>query len=251
MLRSIIIFCLLLPLFTWAQGPQGEVRYASTVSFDQSVTADNPELAGLFPESQTTYMQLLFTPGATLFRQHPEDHEPEEYSGSSGEATIKIKFQRSEDVLYRNLSTGASIEKKDFMGRTFLIDQEEPTDYEWKITGEQAQIAGYLCIEAIYAEGDTNKEVVAWFAPQLPVPAGPEDYGQLPGLILKLEKDQGTQILLAEEVILREVSPEEMPKPTEGRRVTREKYDQIVEEKMKEMEMEYGSGGGVRIIRRN
>ncbi len=250
MQRLILLFTALLPFFLSAQ-TEGEITFAETISFGEKLKVNNPELADLFPDSQTSYKQMFFSESACLMQEHPDKGEDQEFSGSSNGAEIHIKIERSQDVLYTDLAEGASTEKKDFMGRTFLIDQDEPTPYEWKILGEQALIAGQLCIKAIHAEGDSSEQAIAWFAPQIPVSAGPRGYNGLPGMILKLELEMGSRTYVAEEVTFREVSEEEMTRPTEGRKVTREEFEQIVEEKTREMEMEYGGqGGGVRIIQR-
>ncbi|MEM9984032.1 MAG: GLPGLI family protein [Bacteroidota bacterium] len=252
-MQRIITFLLIsLPIFVFAQQSSGEITYAETIRFGDKLKIKNPELAELLPESQTSKKQLLFTPYATLYQDHPTDNEPQEFSGESEGMSIKMTISRSQDALYHDLSENTFLERKDFMGKTFLIEVEDPKTYEWKILGEQANIAGQLCIKAVYAQGDSTEEVFAWFAPQLPIQAGPQRYHQLPGLILKLEMDRGTRSIVAEEINFRSVSPEEMPKPEEGKRVSQKKYDQIVKEKTKEMEMEYGkSSGGTSIIIRN
>ena len=242
-----------LPVFLFAQQSSGEITYAETIRFKEILEVNGMDLAGMLPESQTGKKQLLFTPGATLYQDHPTDNEPQEFSQESEGVSIKMVISRSEDALYHDLAENTYLERKDFMGKTFLIEVEEPKNYEWKILGEQANIAGQLCIKAVYAQGDSSEEVFAWFAPQIPIQAGPLRYRQLPGLILKLEMDQESRTVVAEELNFRSVSPEEMPKPEEGKKVTQKKFDQIVEEKTKEMQMEYGGkeGSGTRFIIRN
>jgi len=62
-----------------------------------------------------------------------------------------------------------------------LINMSIPYNkIKWKITNETDTYLGYQIIKAV-----SGKYHVAWFAPSIPVPFGPSEYGNLPGLILK------------------------------------------------------------------
>ncbi len=55
--------------------------------------------------------------------------------------------------------------------------------YEWKITGEVRDIAGFECKKAVTKICD-SVVVVAFYTDQIPVQAGPENFNGLPGMIL-------------------------------------------------------------------
>jgi GLPGLI family protein len=246
---------LFFPCILWAQSKSGEVVYVKNVDLSSRIeTADSQlsaELAALLPSSLESYQQLLFNAEASLYRDHPEKNKPQQYSKEGNGISVRAKVSSSQNARYRNLTTGQVLARRDFMGRTFLIEQAQEEELIWKITGEQKIIADYLCLRAVYAQGDSSQEAVAWFTPQVPVGVGPGKYGQLPGLILRLELEQGTLTFTAESVDLRPVGPEEMAIPDEGKRVTREKYDRIVEQKTKEVKMTNGGATQFQIIRRN
>ncbi len=145
---------------------------------------------------------------------------------------------------------GTSVERRDFLGRTFLIEGErEPLP--WRLTDEQAEFLGYPCMKATLQRDSSTVE--AWFTPQIPVSAGPEQYGGLPGLILVLSENDGRRTFVATEVSLDGLGEDTIEAPTEGRRVTQEEFDRIVAEKMEEMGGERGGrrGRGRVIIRSN
>lgn len=62
----------------------------------------------------------------------------------------------------------------------------------WTITNETKVIDNYLCYKAEYIKkyqgynGQMSKTIIAWFAPSLPFPFGPNSYNGLPGLVLEL-----------------------------------------------------------------
>ena len=86
--------------------------------------------------------------------------------------------------------------------------------------------------------GPDTLQTIAWFTPQIPAPLGPATYGQLPGLILELERDNIT--ITATEVLPEIDQPELMKAPTKGKKVTEEEFDRIQEEKLKEMDLQNG-----------
>ena len=60
---------------------------------------------------------------------------------------------------------------------------------QWNIGTEQQTILGHQCQKATCHWRGRN--YVAWFAPDIPVKAGPWKFGGLPGLILKLQDEAG------------------------------------------------------------
>ena len=109
----------------------------------------------------------------------------------------------------------------------------EPVMYEWTITKETKEIDGYTCYKAtspLFTDGkkseDSKLNVVAWFAPKIPVPYGPNGYGGLPGLILELQKYVSTIYVKS---INLNVSPEpEMERLEEYPQLTRKEVHEYM-----------------------
>jgi len=150
-----------------------------------------------------------------------------------------IKMKEPNNKIFTDLAKKEQVEQREFMSRVFLI--EGGADQQWKLTGNQKMILDFPCQEAIF-EKDSSK-IVAWFTPVIPVSIGPSNYGGLPGLILSVEADDGKNVITANSVDFTPVSAGKLEKPRKGKNVTREEFDQIVAEKMKEMGAENGSGG--------
>ena len=144
------------------------------------------------------------------------------------------------------LPVHVAIQRREFLDRTFLVEGAERPN--WKLTDDVSEFLGYMCNRAV-ATIDTTL-VEAWFTPEIPVPAGPDDYYGLPGLILVVTTDNGNRSYVATEVSLRPVSAESIAAPTEGRKVTQEEFDKIVAEKRKEMRAQRGNNREI-MIRRN
>lgn len=236
---------LVLPIFGLAQTTQGVVTYGETIKINFQGPDNAPPPMG-FPTSQDVQWALAFTPAASLFRSIDPGETTNE-TESDG-ATVRMVMMRPDNQFYKDLENETKVESREFMGRKFLIKGDLPT-LDWKLTGEQKKILDYVCQKAVLQ--DTSRNVVAWFTPQLPVPTGPNDYGQLPGLILELNVDEGQRVMVAQKVELRAPGKEELEIPTKGKDVTEEEFNRIRDEKLKEMGAQPGGRGGMRVIIRN
>ena len=151
----------------------------------------------------------------------------------------------ADNKLFKDLEKNQLIQKEEFFGKTFLISGDIDK-YDWKLSGEQKKILGFNCQKATGSKDE--KKYVVWFTPEIPVSSGPNAFGQLPGMILEVNVDDGQRQYLAEKVEFKKLEKGVIKAPKKGKKVSAEKFKKIVEEKMKEMEAEMGgSGGGIQI----
>lgn len=94
---------------------------------------------------------------------------------------------------YINNGTNTIIEMSSSLGNI----AHSPLD--WKITRKTKDIGGYKCYQALATERLYSRrghyytrEVVAWFAPEIPLSFGPKHYNGLPGLILEINRPEFT-----------------------------------------------------------
>ena len=80
-------------------------------------------------------------------------------------------------------------------GRDVYNVKSNMENINWKLTREKKKIGDITCYKAIYnkALGDDSLwEVIAWYAPSIPLAFGPKEYaGGLPGLIMELYDSVG------------------------------------------------------------
>jgi len=225
--RTIVPLSLaLVPFAAFAQ--QGTVRYNHTVTMRMS-----PEMQRMqpgVPGSRTTPRLLRFDASASIMKVAPE--EAPDVGPDLGRARLPQRDPSADEEIYTDFEEHVVVEKREFLGRTFLITGARP-EIEWQLTGEQASFLGHLCFQATAMLDGVALE--AWFTPEIPVPAGPGPYGGLPGLILILNENGGRVAYVATHVDLTPPEDGAIAPPTRGREVTREEFDVIVEEKMKEM----------------
>ena len=272
MIRARTLLALLVGLPLAVSGQSGAVRYDQSTRIDIKLPpelARNPEVManmGNIPKSSTRPMQLRFTPQAALFGPAPVTAAPGApgaagmatrgdvimmggSAGGGGAAREVMVMDASAmsgsfaffggggggmDAVtgaFTDLESGSYVELRSLLGRTFRITDSRPA-IGWKLTGESAQFLGYPVFQAIAKQDTTSIE--AWFTPDIPVSAGPAQYGGLPGLILTLAIDSNRVVFTATAVDLK-TPVEKISAPSEGSKVTRAEYDKLLAEKQAEM----------------
>jgi len=83
-------------------------------------------------------------------------------------------------LYYRNIKQRYLLQAFEFENNEKVRMTIPYNKIKWKITNETSTYLGHKIIKAV-----SGKYHVAWFAPDIPVPFGPSQYGGLPGLILK------------------------------------------------------------------
>jgi GLPGLI family protein len=216
----------------------GSVIYEEIVKMDLQLEGVDEQIAAQIPKERKTEKVLHFTETEAIFENHKKD-DPEE-SIPEEEGGMMIRVYEPDNKTYIDLQNKKVIEQQEFMSRIFLIESELEAE-KWKMTGRQKEILEYACQEATtVVEG---KEVHAWFTPQIAVAAGPGRYSNLPGLVLAVEMNEGDLKLNAINIELKPVDKSILKKPTKGKKVSREEYMAIVEEKLKEMGVDEEGGG--------
>ena len=232
-MKHLLLLCALAPTVALAQ--EGHVLYERTVQLELS--PDVRQMMGAdAPTSRTSSRVLLFDDSVALTQDGPPV-APTTLSTSRGRF---VSATVPETVVYVDLEAGTQLQQTDFLGRAFLVSGGVSA-FPWRLTGEEGEFLGYPCQKAVMAWDSTTVE--AWFTPQIPVSAGPEAYGGLPGLILVLTVDEGSMSYVAKEVTLEALPVGALAPPDQGRRVTQEEFAQIMEEKLKELGGLRGPGG--------
>lgn len=249
MKKVLSLVALFLPVFMYSQGLQGVVTYTETIKLKIEIPEEQRDLMKNMPTSQSFSRSLFFNENETLYKDTPQTEGEGDVTMSheSEGMAFKMVMKRPENTLYTNLEDGTTINAREFFGRNFLINGQQ-TNYKWKLTGENKTILGYQCQKAVFQ--DTSRTVEAWFTAQVPLSIGPDTYGQLPGLILEINMNNGDRTAIATKVDLKQLDKGAIEKPTKGKSVTQEEFRAIEAEKMKEMQQQYG-GPGARVIIRN
>ncbi|OIQ22514.1 MAG: GLPGLI family protein [Flavobacterium sp. MedPE-SWcel] len=185
---------------------------------------------------------------------------------------------------YKNIKEREFLIEKEVFGKEFLVTDTLPK-LTWKMEGESKKIGNYTCYKATavvpvdksnmmnykpkegaqeemeakteeekrntnfmdMVEMPTDKTITAWYAPEIPISQGPENYWGLPGLIL--EVSDGKTTILCSKIVLNTKEKAEIKAPKKGKKVSQSEFEEIMIKKVQEMQDMYrgrGSRGGRR-----
>jgi len=247
-----------------AQQKEGRVLYERTAQLQIRVN-DNDAISQALPKMRTDKFELVFGNNQSLWKHVDEDDNNEEFGG--GGMQIRMVGPGQNDVVFYDLNAGKVIEQREMFDKKFII-QDSVRKLNWKLTGETQTILDHVCQKAtaqrigmrMQMTMDNGKmerkeipdtsNITAWFTPDIPVSAGPEVQGQLPGLILALDVNNGRMLYKAIEISAK-VDVASIKEPTKGKKVTPAEFNEERNKMMDEMQKNNQGNGGNRIIIRN
>ena len=163
-------------------------------------------------------------------------------SQSSGGFIAQQMAAMDSKPYYKDLmSTPPTYYKEVDMGAKKYLIKESP-NFNWKITREKSEIAGFKVTKAEGVMMDSIK-VTAWYAPEVIVKDGPQTLSGLPGLIIKAEYEANNAKMIFTLKELKILDKElTVTLPTKGTVVT-EKEFMVEVQKLQEQIKEMMSGG--------
>jgi GLPGLI family protein len=268
-----IIFSLLLitsaSIAAIAQMKEGKISYERKINMHRFIT--DPEMRARIPEFRTDKFELLFTEQASLFRTVVDDEAPDPFANNGGDRGGGPRFmmRMPETSTYTDLNAQMQYESRAMFEKTFLV-VDSLKQNKWKISGETKTIAKYLCKKATtmiaapqqvrmrFGNGprpaeDTTApkpkevELVVWYTEDIPVSVGPDNYAGLPGAILEVDTDNGSNVIMATEVSTK-FPKKELVQPTKGDKMNRAQFQDAMKKIMEDMQRG-GGMGGIRISR--
>ena len=244
-----------------AQQKEGKVIYQRTTQMQIQISDDNGSENDM-PRTRTDKFELNFVNSKMLLRQMEEEMQDDNFSGEGGGVMISTMGGAAEDAVFCDFEKARRVEAREFFDKKFLITDSIRRG-NWKLCDETKTILNHICRKATSErigkrmmmtmdngkmerkEIDDTSTVVAWFTTDIPVSAGPEMQGQLPGLIFGLETNNGKTVYTA-----LEISPKAdiaaIKEPTKGKKVTPEEFTKERNKMLDEMEKN-NQGGNIRI----
>lgn len=219
------------------QTKEGRIVYEQKIDMHRRIPAENAQLKAMIPPTRTTKYELLFADNQSLFKAIEEEPDITEQTGG-GNVVIRMNGG-AENEYYRNFSTKKMVDKRELMENSYLVEDSLCT-LTWKLEeGETKSILGHTCKKAT-AKTERGTEVIAWYAEDIPVASGPEQFNGLPGLILGLDANKAEIVFTA--VSLDKVDKKKIKAPAQGKKVSHTEFAKIQKELMG------NAPGGLRIV---
>lgn len=249
-----------------AQMKEGKVIYESVIQMNFQVRgnagAEMPDL----PKTMKRQYELLFGNNQSLYQQLPDiQGEANQMQGPGGGPQIRVFNFGGDAVTYHNFETGTRVSERELSAKTFLVE-DVINKLNWKLTDESKTILNQRVVKATADRistrtvvsmengamnrkevADTSK-IVAWFAPNIPVSAGPDFQGQLPGLIMQLDVNNGRTVITAIELSPK-VNVASIKAPSRGKKVSQADFAKEQQKMFDQMQQQRMTrdGGGQRI----
>jgi GLPGLI family protein len=230
---------LFLPLAAFAQNNEGVITFEEKINVHRGLPPDAEDMKAMIPEFRIHQSELLFNATESLYRNVEEEEEDDDAGGGG----VVMKIQRPEVIFYRNFATKRKTDFREFLGKYYLIE-DSLAGGNWKLTGQSKQVLGYNCMSATTTDTVRKREITAWFTDALSLSAGPQNFGQLPGMILEIDINNGEIVLAAKKVDLKKLKKGDIEAPKKGEKIT----DAEFQKKMADFLRENG-GKSMRIIR--
>lgn len=252
-----------LSLTAAAQQTAGTVTYTRTMQMQLNIKG-NESITAMLPKSRTDKFELLFSNNQSLWKHAEEEAGADEVSGNGMQ--IRMVAAGQNDVVFCDFTQAKKTEQRELMEKKFIVT-DSIRKLNWILSNETKQLLGHTCYKAtaqrtgrrtqttlengqIARKEITDTSILtAWFTPAIPVPAGPEIQGQLPGLVLALDINGGRITYQATELSPK-ADAASIKEPTKGKKLTPDEYTQETARMMEELQKN-NQGGGNRIIRMN
>ncbi|TWF33934.1 GLPGLI family protein [Chitinophaga polysaccharea] len=255
---------LLILLSVYGQQKQGKVVYERTTQMEIHIQGLADDMAQSLPRSHKDKLEVLFANDQSL-RRAVEDNTPEELAEPEGGMQVHMVMAGAGDIIYTNLATGQIIEGTEFGAKNYII-ADSVRHPNWKLTGATTTILNYPCQQAVMQrigkrssttmengkletkEVADTADIVVWFTPSIPVSAGPEYQGQLPGLILGIDINNGRTVYTATS-LSDQADLTVIKAPSKGKKVTRAEFEKERDKLMGTMQRSHGAraAGTIRI----
>lgn len=171
------------------------------------------------------YTKLYLSPAATKYEDSEEKAEDDD---------IGYNWRKETFWVQRDFANNTMSEASVINGKTYIL-KDSLQCQNWKILNDLKEVAGHLCMNAVWEDSVKQQKIVAWFALDIPHPGGPERLCGLPGLILEADVCDGALVITANRFEPKKLTTElEPPKKLKGIKCDAEGYRAALKKYMAE-----------------
>jgi len=237
MRKVIIIIAIFLVSITTHAQQEGIVSYTRTTYWTK-LNSTLPYLSKQEKEKQAymfggrddwkEYTLLYFNEKESRYT-----HSEEKSDESEGYAWRKEEYN-----VRRNFEKNTMNDAMEMLGKVYIVEDSLQTP-NWKILNDIKDVAGHICMKAMIQDTVKKQKIIAWFAQDIPMNAGPERLYGLPGLILELDINDGAVTIEATKIETKKLTTEfDLPKKQKGKKINdlafQDMLRKFIQEKIKE-----------------
>jgi GLPGLI family protein len=157
------------------------------------------------------------------------------------ESDEKVKDDQEDDTyawrkdvffITRNFEKNTFFNADEMLGKVYLVSDSLKAP-DWKILNDLKEVAGHVCMNASLNDTLRKQKIIAWFALDIPVQAGPDRFYGLPGLILEVSINNGAKIMTADKLEFKTLTTEfDLPKKLKGKQMNHAAYLGVIKKFM-------------------
>jgi len=212
-----------------AQTKEGTIVYERKIDMHRTITDES--VKAMIPQYQTGEFTLVFKDSIAAYKAVPKDEAPDPFDGGGGGNRVMIRMGGPGDdgVTFKNFSSGKQLQENTLEDKKYIVADSIKTP-AWKLADETKTILNHVCKKATMTT-ERGTSIVAWYAEDMPVPAGPDRFSGLPGVVLLADADNGRMTFTATQ-IQPNADAKELKQPTGGKLITRADFEKKLDDVM-------------------
>ncbi len=261
MRKLLLIAAAVFSLQAPAQTKEGKVVYERTMQMPTRNFGNMPpEIQAQLPKSRTDQFELLFNSQHSLYQFLPNAADDGNSTFAGG--GVVMRFSGANETTYIDFEKSTRTDQREVMEKSFIV-ADTLAKQQWKLSNETKTILNFTTHKATTTRintrmrmtmenGEMKREpitdtatVVAWYTTDVPVPAGPDFAGQLPGLILEVTIGDGQTITKA--IAFSPKLSSKIKEPTDGKKLTAAEFSKERDKMMEEMRKNMPQGNVIRM----
>ncbi len=231
------VFCLSAQTPPTTTPQEGMIRYLVTHNWTKKMAAvdyiskqQREKLSYMFSNRSEwkSYCDMYFSPTKSKYFDSEERAQKDDEGYS---------WKREMFFIQRDFEKNRTFEGFEMLGKKYVLE-DDLQPQAWKIQSDLKEVAGHICMKALWEDTIKHQKVVAWFAQDIPLSMGPEKFCGLPGLILEVDVNDGGMTISAETIMAQKLTKEfDIPQKLKGKKITNADFEKMlkahIEEKRK------------------
>ncbi|MES2797412.1 MAG: GLPGLI family protein [Bacteroidota bacterium] len=232
---KILLITLFISNLGFSQSTEGVVNYTITHNWVKKLKPYNYLSKIKREKYEYQYMSnaewkmktiLYFNDSESRYIDSDEKTEIEEKYGFAGK---KEKYE-----IRKNYKQKTQNDVIELLGKVYLIE-DSLTSQSWKIKNDIKEVAGHICMNAVREDTLKMQKITAWFALDIPIPAGPERNYGLPGLILEVDVNDGGMLIEATSISFKKLTNEmDYPKKLKAKKINEDAFQTLTTNHIKD-----------------
>src|ERR1700712_1187003 len=211
-----------------AQVKEGKIIYERKTNMYKRLPPENEDMKSMLPEFNITKEQLLFSGDESVFNSLPDDADIRDQAGEGQDGRrINFRMGGGNSETYKNYDTQQLIELTELGPKKYIIE-DTLRKLAWKLTDDTMTVKGYHCKKAT-TKNKQGDNIAAWYTEDIAIPSGPQQFGGLPGLILKIDIGDSWMVFTATD-IQTSIDRQLVKAPTGAKKITRQEFQKMMDE---------------------